>query len=141
MWSIVDVNARTTIPVASIIQNNEDMQPYQKLDTDLSFTKIRPIQNPSLDKEFEVRYNDIDVNGHANNGNYIIWALEPLSFEFKSTHKIKTMDMMYKKEAKFGDKLTSQIEFLDENTTVHVLKNMNGEELCLVQINWVQKAY
>ena len=137
MWSIVDVNARTTIPVASIIQNNEDMQPYQKLDTDLSFSKIKPIQNISLEKEFEVRYNDIDVNGHANNGNYIIWALEPLSFEFKSSHKIKTMDMMYKKEAKYAEKLVTQIEFLDENTTAHVLKNMNGEELCLVQINWV----
>lgn len=136
MWSIVDVTTRTTVPVSSVIHDNENMPPYQKLDTDLSFIKIKSIQNPSIEKKFEVRYNDIDVNGHANNGNYIIWALEPLSFEFKSSHKIQTMDMMYKKEAKYGEKLVSQIEFLDENITVHVLKNMDGEELCLVQINW-----
>ena len=137
MWSIVDVQARTTVPIASVIQDNENMQPYQKLESDLVFSKIKPIQNVSLEKEFEVRYNDIDVNGHANNGNYIIWALEPLSFEFKSNHKIKTMDMMYKKEAKFGEKVVAQIEFVDEFKTVHVLKNINNEELCLVQIEWV----
>ena len=45
--------------------------------------------------------------------------------------------MMFKKEAKFGEKIVTQIEFLDENNTVHVLKNMNGDELCLVQVNWV----
>ena len=137
MWSIVDVNARTTVPVGNVIQNNQNMPPYQKLESDLVFSKIKPIQNVSLEKEFEVRYNDIDVNGHANNGNYIIWALEPLSFEFKSNHKIKTMDMMYKKEAKFGEKVISQIEYIDENKTVHILKNVNDEELCLVQIEWV----
>lgn len=137
MWSIVDINSRTTIPIASVIQNNPDMPTYQKKETDLSFSKIKPIQNISLEKEFEVRYNDLDVNGHANNGNYIIWAFEPLTFEFKSNRKIKTIDMFFKKEAKFGEKIVTQIEFLDENNTVHVLKNMNGDELCLVQVEWI----
>lgn len=137
MWSIVDINARTTIPIASVIQNNENMQQYQKQESDLSFSKIKPIQNISLEKEFEVRFNDLDVNGHANNGNYIIWAFEPLSFEHKTNKKIKTLDMMFKKEAKFGEKIVTQIEFLDENNTVHILKNMNGDELCLVQVEWI----
>ena len=90
-----------------------------------------------MEKEFEVRFNDLDVNGHANNGNYIIWAFEPLSFEHKTNKKIKTLDMMFKKEAKFGEKIVTQIEFLDENNTVHILKNINGDELCLVQVEWI----
>lgn len=137
MWSIVDINVRTTIPIASVIQNNENMQQYQKQESDLSFSKIKPIQHISLEKEFEVRFNDLDVNGHANNGNYIIWAFEPLSFEYKTNKKIKTLDMMFKKEAKFGEKIVTQIEFLDENNTVHILKNINGDELCLVQVEWI----
>ena len=84
VWSIVDVNSRTTIPIANAI-SNDSMLPYQKLESDLSFSKIKPVQNVSLEKEFEVRYNDLDVNGHANNGNYIVWAFEPLSLEFKLT--------------------------------------------------------
>ena len=136
MWSIVDMNSRTTVPIQSAICGNENMLPYQKLESDLSFLKIKSIQNISLKKEFEVRYNDLDVNGHANNGNYIIWAFEPLPFDFKVNKKIKTLDMMFKKEAKFGEKVICCIEFLDENNTIHILKNLNDEELCLVQVNW-----
>ena len=137
MWSIVDVNSRTTIPIANAILNNDKMIPYQKLESDLPFAKIKPIQNISLEKEFEVRYNDLDVNGHANNGNYIVWAFEPLSLEFKTNHKIKTLDMVFKKEAKYGEKLLVQVEFLDDNNTVHVVKNERGEEITLIQVEWI----
>ena len=118
------------------IPENPHMIQFQKRDDDLSFAKISQIDSPELEKEFEVRYNDLDVNGHANNGNYIVWAFEPLSFEFKNSHKIKTLDMIYKKEAKFGDKLISQIEFKDEKTTLHRLINENNEDLFLLECTW-----
>ena len=137
MWSIVDMNSRTTVPIQSAICGNENMLPYQKLESDLSFLKIKSIQNISLKKEFEVRYNDLDVNGHANNGNYIVWAFEPLTFDFKNTHRIKTLDMVYKKEAKFGETLISQIEFIDKNTTIHKLQNSEGEDLFQLQCVWI----
>ena len=111
--------------------------PYEKRENDLTFSKIGQITNPELTKEFEVRYNDLDVNGHANNGNYIVWAFEPLSFEFKDKHRIKTLDMVYKKEAKFGEKIISLVEFKDSNTTLHALKNKDGEDLCLIECNWI----
>lgn len=136
MWSIVDIDSRSIVPVPTAIPDNPHMVAFQKREDDLNFAKITPIENPTIEKEFEVRYNDLDVNGHANNGNYIVWAFEPLSFEFKNSHKIKTVDMIYKKEAKFGEKLTSQIEFKDPNTTLHRLQNLNGEDLFLLECCW-----
>ena len=137
MWSIVDIDSRSIIPVSVAIPDNKHMIPFQKKDDDLSFAKITPITNPVLEKNFEVRYNDLDVNGHANNGNYIVWALEPLPFDFRNKHKIKTLDMIYKKEAKFGEKLVSQIEFKNKNTTLHRLKNTDDEDLFLIECTWV----
>lgn len=137
MWSIVDIDSRSIVPVKTAILDNSHMVEFQKREDDLSFAKITAITNPSLEKEFEVRYNDLDVNGHANNGNYIVWAFEPLDFNFKNTHKIKTIDMIYKKEAQFGEKLFSQVEFKDENTTVHRLQNQQGEDLFLLECCWV----
>lgn len=137
MWSIVDIDSRSIVPISSAIPDNPHMVPFQKRDDDLSFSKITTITAPSLEKEFEVRYNDIDVNGHANNGNYIVWAFEPLSFEFKNSHKIKTIDMIYKKEAKFGEKIISQIEFKDSNMTIHRLQNAEGEDLFLLECCWI----
>ncbi len=136
MWSIVDVENRTMVPVGQALENCPYMPPFEKRDGDLAFSKIGQIKEPVLTKEFEVRYNDLDVNGHANNGNYIVWAFEPLSFEFKNTHKIKTLDMVYKKEAKYGEKITSLLEFKDDKTTLHAVKNSQNEDLCLIECGW-----
>ena len=136
MWSIVDINTRSMVPVPTAIKDNVHMTSFEKRIDDLSFEKIATITTPSSEKEFEVRYNDIDVNGHANNGNYIVWALEPLDFEFKNNNKIKTLDMVYKKEAKFGEKIISQVEHKTKQTTLHRLLNLNGEELFQLQCTW-----
>ena len=135
-WSLVDIESRSIVPVGKVLEGCDGMPLYEKREDDLSYKKITPITNPTLEKEFEVRYNDLDVNGHANNGNYIVWAFEPLSFDFKNVHKIKTIDMVYKKEAKFGEKLISQVEFKDENTTLHKLVNTDNEDLFLTECVW-----
>ena len=137
MWSVVDIDSRSIVPIKTAIPDNPHMVEFKKREDDLSFAKITTMTNPTLEKEFEVRYNDLDVNGHANNGNYIVWAFEPLSFDFKNSHRIKTLDMIYKKEARFGEKLISQIEFKDEKTTLHRLQNKEGEDLFLLECCWV----
>ena len=138
MWSIVDIDSRSIVPIQLVFSENTKMTPFEKREDDLSFAKITSVNNPTLIKEFEVRYNDLDVNGHANNGNYIVWALEPLSFEFKNAHRIKTLDMIYKKEAKFGEKFVSQVEFKDDMMTIHKLQNLDGDDLFMLECNWAK---
>lgn len=138
VWSLVDINKRTPVLIENAIPDNFYMKPYVKKDSDLVFSRIKASENPVLTKEFEVRYNDLDVNGHANNGNYIVWGFEPLPFEFKITHKIKTLDMIFKKETKYGEKIIVEIGYKDDMTTVHSLKNPNGEDFCLIECHWTK---
>lgn len=136
-WSLVDVNSGHIVPVETALEGNLSMPPYQKRENDLGFSKIKPLEKIDIEKTFEIRFDDIDVNKHANNENYIIWAFEPLSFEFKSTHRLKTLDIIFKKEIKFGHKVLSSIEFVNAKHTVHILKNADtGEDLCLVNAEW-----
>jgi len=137
MWAIVDTETKSMVLPQTAIPDNPRMQPYEKKEDDLAFSKIRVLENPVAVKEFEVRYNDLDLNGHANNGNYIVWALETLNHDFRFNHKIKTLDIIYKKEAVYGEKLVSEFYKKDENTTVHVVKNKKGEDLCLVECSWM----
>ena len=137
MWSIVDVKTRTSLPISSAIVDNQNMLPYVRKETDLVFSKIKHSLNYDLSKEFEVRYNDLDVNGHANNGNYIVWAFEPLSLEFKTNHKLKTLDMIFKKEVKYGEKITSNIEFISPLVSVHTIKDSSNQDVCLLECHWV----
>lgn len=136
VWAVVDMTTKAPVPVQPAL-NNEHMSIYKKREDDLTFKKLKPVERADIEKIFEVRYEDIDVNSHANNGNYIIWALEPLTFDFRSTHKIKTLDIQFKKEVKYGAKVVSQIEFLNDFTTLHLIKNYEtNEDLCLVEILW-----
>ena len=100
IWSLVDMNTKALVHAQTAIPNNPRIVPFEKKSDDLEFGKIKPIEKVDFSEEFKVRYNDIDVNGHANNGNYIVWAFEPLDFEFKTNRKIRTLDIVYKKEAK-----------------------------------------
>ena len=138
-WSLVNIETKNITPVHDALNLNPYMQPFEKREDDLVYEKIRPIEKIDLQKVFEVRFDDIDVNNHVNNANYIIWAFEPLGFDFRSKKKLKTLDIVFKKEIKYGNKILSQIE-INENKTNHVLKNADtNEDLCLISAKWIDK--
>ena len=125
--------------VAEVLNGNQYMTLHEKREDDLSYGKIRLPENFDIEKTFEIRFDDLDVNKHVNNANYIIWAIEPLDFDFRRSYKLKTVDMMFKKEITYGSKVLSQVS-INENTTVHALKNAEtGEELCIINAEWIKK--
>lgn len=134
-WMLIDLSTKNVLPLAKVI---DFMPNVEKRETDLHFEKIKPISDINYEKTFEIRFDDIDVNQHVNNANYIIWAFETLPYEFKSNHQLKTLDIVYKKEIAFGHKVVSQVELDIENkTSLHVLKNQSTEEeLCFVSAIW-----
>jgi len=131
---MIDLNNKSILPLAKITS----MPAFEKRENDLQFNKITPVENIDFEKSFEIRYDDIDVNRHVNNANYIIWAFEALPYEFKSKHKLKTLDIVYKKEITYGHNIISQLQLYKENkTSTHILKNATtNEELCLINAKW-----
>ncbi len=104
----------------------------EKREDDLNFLKVHTPERIDYVSEFKVRYDDIDVNMHVNNMNYIVWAFEALPKEFRDSYKLKMLDMVYKKEIQYGNTVLSEVQ-LDENKANISLKNKStGEELCLI---------
>ena len=109
---------------------------YEKREDDLTFEKIFEAENYSNSLDFKVIFDDIDVNCHANNANYIRWALAPLDDKFREKHFIEETDMIFKHEIKCGEFLTSSVAF-EGNITNHILKNKEtGDTLCQMKIKW-----
>ena len=86
MWTLVNIETKSMESVENVLTDNPKMTKFVQGENDLKFDKIPAITRIDCEKRFEVRYNDIDVNMHANNANYIIWAMEPLSYDFKKDH-------------------------------------------------------
>ena len=138
-WGLVDLDTKSMVSIASKLMDNPNIKPWVKRDDDLEYRKIKPLERIDREKTFEARFDDLDVNQHVNNSNYVKWAFEVLNFDFRKTHKLKTLDMVFKKELKYAQTVVSQAQ-IDNNTTLHILKNKDtNEELCAVLADWIEK--
>lgn len=137
-WVLIDMDTRKLLPAQQILAGY--MPPYEKREGELVYNKILLPEQIDYKKEFEVRFDDIDVNHHANNSNYIIWALEALDNDFRIKHHPVSIDIKYRKETSSGTKVLSIAQKLtDENKiyTRHIIKDLkNGEELSSSLIQW-----
>ena len=133
-WLLADMTTRSLVS----IKDSLDMWNYEKREDDLKFEKIRLPETFDYNKEFEVRYEDLDVNKHVNNANYIVWAMESLPYDFRNGHSIKTIDMYFKKEALYGETIVSKCKLDNtELTSYHALVNKeNDDELCLLMLKY-----
>src|SRR5574344_1675339 len=131
-WFLLDMGSKNILSPLKIF---ETMAPVEKREDDLTFEKIHLPESFDCEHEFEIRFDDIDVNQHVNNSNYIVWAFETLPQEHRLVNKLKTLDILYKKEVKFGYNIISKVHIDKEtNTTYHVLVNKETQEdLCLLQ--------
>lgn len=138
-WALVDLETKSMASVSECLAENPYMTPIEKRENDLVYGKAKAPEKIDIEKIFEIRFDDLDVNKHVNNANYIVWAFEPLDIEFRKENKLKILDIVFKKEIQYGHKILSQVE-IQGNKTIHVLKNSDtGEELCLISAEWVNK--
>ena len=87
-WALVDMTTKNMTSVGNVFGESSYMKPFEKRETDLNYNKIKPIQKIDNEQIFNIRYDDIDVNTHVNNSNYIIWAFETLNQDFLNNNKI-----------------------------------------------------
>lgn len=64
-----------------------------------------------FEKEIIIRKSDIDINGHVNNAAYMEYAIEGLDSLDKN---ISSLQVVYKKEVKYGEKLTLHYSYDQE---------------------------
>lgn len=137
-WALIDMNTRKLLPAEQILADY--MPHYEKRDSELDYNKILLPEKEDYQKEFDVRFDDIDINNHANNCNYIIWALESLDNDFRIKYRPAVIDIKYRKETTCGSKVISIAQKVKDNniiSTRHVIKEDNSnEELASVLIKW-----
>lgn len=134
-WLLADMTTRSLVS----IKDSLDMWPFEKREDDLKFEKIRLPETLEYREEFKVRYDDLDVNKHVNNANYIVWAMESLPFDFRNEHNIKSIDMYFKREALYGETIISSCSIDHQELTSHhsIVNKENDEELCLLLIKYI----
>lgn len=130
-WMLIDINTRRPLPAQKVLTM---MPSFEKQETDIQYVNFSSDGQSIYEKSFDVRFDDIDINQHANNCNYIIWALEALPAEFRQTKSPKIIDIKYRKETNMGAKVLSQV-CVEDNISIHKIIE-NSDELCSLRIEW-----
>lgn len=93
------------------------------------------------EKNYQIRYNDIDFNGHVNNSRYLEWIVDTLPMTFLEQHNPRTIDIRFENEVVYGQTVQGTVELLgDDSQSIsrHEIK-FDDTIAALAEITW-QKA-
>ena len=104
---------------------------------------VEKVEKVTNEKQFQIRYSDIDSNGHVNNVKYAELALEAVPEDIIKNYTLSRIKIIFEKETKYGDVVTILTEVREEVDneikTVHLIKSKDGIELTKLEMNWNRK--
>jgi acyl-ACP thioesterase len=118
-WVLIDLEKRTPLRFL------DHLQKFDYLNARALNRHFEKFAEFDADKwvSFKCRYDDIDVNQHINNAAYIVWATESVGFEFRNNHKLKALEINFKKEVNPNtDQITVDV-LITGNTSQHKIRS------------------
>jgi len=138
IWFIIDMESRrpSRIPQELYELYGIDIKNKDAIENN----KIASPVTAEYEKEFSVRYSDIDSNNHVNNVKYIGWAIESTPEDIVDNYAVNDVKVIYEKEIAYGEKLKvlTHIEDLDnKKLCTYRMVDEEGKQLNLIRIEWV----
>jgi len=108
------------------------------------YREIRILGEPEVRKEFAVRQLDIDTNDHVNNSKYVEWMLEAIPEKVYNSYMMSSLEIEYKKETRYGEKIISNCKDIIENEAfpeyIHSVQGKDDKgELAVARTLWKKR--
>lgn len=133
-FMILDLKERTFVKI-----EKDDIDFYGVFDeTNETFkmTKPKKLKEATYEKKYNIRYSDIDTNGHVNNAKYLDWSIDTLPIEFIKEHSLKKMNIKYEKEIRYGETIESICQLIESQTSYTSLHTIKVEDKIAAQIEY-----
>lgn len=138
LFFLIDIKRRRPIRIPEEKMRVFGAEDVNKVKIDMD--AIRDIKGEENKKSFDIRYSDIDSNGHVNNEKYMEWAIESVPEEIFKNFAVKRIKVDFEKETTYGHEVNifSEIEHIsdDEYNSTHLIKDEEGKELTKLEIEW-----
>jgi acyl-ACP thioesterase len=138
-WLIIDRTTKRIHRPDEVLMNYNNEQPA----TASSLRGAVKLQgsdiNGSLSPAFRVSVNDLDVNLHTNNVNYLKWINNTYNLNFIMEHHPSTIEINYLAESVFGEEIIVRTSGDEENDGCFnhsVIRLNDNKELCRARICW-----
>ena len=122
--------------------SNEQLKMYgcvNENNINIDMDEVQELERVDFCKKFNIRYSDIDSNGHVNNANYFEWAIESVPVDIVKNHSIKNIKVVFEKETTYGNSIlvNTQIEKKGNNIiSIHRILAEDEKQITKLEINW-----
>lgn len=139
----VMINSHTQKPVRL-----DRFLPGELLNTDppgpLPFQEIILPDTFDRQAEFTVRFQDMDLNHHTNNGVYAGWAVETVPLAFLQRYACRSLDISFHQESVLGQEVSCFTRILEKDQraeTIHkIIRKRDHTLLSRLRIIWEPAA-
>ena len=140
-WVIVDIESKRPVRIEKVIP---EYPPTARRALEDDFAALPTLTAADHELPFRVRLGDLDINQHVNNVVYAGWALEAVPEEWQQTHRPAAIEIAYRSEAFFGDRVISRVQACadgDARGFLHQLvSGTDGRELTRLRTFWREGA-
>jgi len=140
-WMLLDLVRMKPITMPDFIMSID--RPKWERAIDDKFERLPRLESVELEKKYNVRLSDLDINQHVNNVNYIEWAIETVPLEVNKRYQLSQLEISFRAESKYGDSINSRAQEIAENgciTYVHSLvKNNDDVELAVARSKFIKR--
>lgn len=136
VWALVDIKSKRPSKIDSL---NHDME-IEPDSHSIPGTTPGRMESIKLDdfegSPFVVNHSDLDMNHHVSNIQYLKWFYSYLDQDFIQKNRLVGMNISYKGETCFGDKLIFK-GTIDNGKCYHSFLNDAGKEICSIESKWL----
>jgi medium-chain acyl-[acyl-carrier-protein] hydrolase len=139
-WFVLDLQTRKPVRPDAVL---DPRFPRERTPPVLEVPGGRLAALPTWDfqKRFHIRYADIDVNGHVNNGSYVAWALEAIPRDVWQGSRLASLDVTYLAECHYGSAILSRHARPAPGAFDHaIVREEDEKELARVATTWVPRG-
>jgi len=132
-WVLYDINKGSLVKITDDIKSKYVHVDKHVFDMPMN-EKLKETENSTLVTDYIICRHDIDTNHHVNNLNYLDFAYEAIPEDIFLNYDFKNVEIMYKHEAKLGEKLNLYYGKQD-NSNIIAIKNKGNDKLhCIVKL-------
>jgi acyl-ACP thioesterase len=138
-WYVLDLATRRPVHPAEVLDPRFP-RPATPHVAPLAGGKLPAPAAWDVEKRFNVRYADIDVNLHVTNASYVTWAIEAAPVELWRASRVAAVEVHYLAEGLHGHAILSRLARTGDATCAHqIVREDDGKELARLAIEWVPR--
>lgn len=134
-WLFINTKKKRPMKISSDMYETYGI----RSNTPFDIENIKPLSTVDFEREFYVRYSDIDTNQHVNNVKYALWAFETLPLDILKNYTLENLKVTYKKETTYGKTVKAQTQIVpqgDDLICTHGIFDEDENSLCLLKSKW-----